>query len=187
MPYSSDEHVDAIRGWLNDYAPQHHPLAQQIKVRFLDVGAGAGWNLDRYADALPVSGSVWTALEVWTPYLERFNLFGRYHAVLNVDVRTCPELEPAQHVILLGDVLEHLEKDEALCVWDWARQQTGPHGRVVLTLPIVHWPQGAEEGNPHEEHLHHWDSDEVLSDLQGIYDHRLGTDTGAFIARGYDE
>ena len=49
-------------------------------------------------------------------------------------------------VVILGDVLEHLTLADALRVWASARA----HARyLVLSIPIVEYPQGVHYGNIH--------------------------------------
>jgi trans-aconitate methyltransferase len=148
----------------------------------VDVGAGAGSNLEFYGpwfERGPVPEYArWTAIEAWEPYVERFVL-SRYARVIVADVRQIAI--PVCDVVFLGDVLEHLTHDEALDVW--LRARTAARW-VVLSLPVVHYEQGAWEGNPFEVHLHHWDTESVLAELDGIEAMATNETTGAFIAQG---
>ena len=143
---------------------------------FLDLGAGAGswmeavrpWFLD----------SRWLAMEVWADYVTRFCLPERYDLTLPLDIRTAAF--PQSDVVIMGDVLEHMTKPEALDVW--ARAREAARLAVILSVPIIHYPQGHVHGNPFQEHLHHWNTSEILRDLDGITDHIEGETVGTFVA-----
>lgn len=150
----------------------------------LDVGAGAGgWHdfLNSQVDAH------WTAVEVWEPYITRFALRDKYDLVVNADVRTLIPF-PAADLVIFGDVLEHMTDAEALACWRLARARAR---WVVASLPVYErYEQGALEGNPYEEHLHHWDVESFLLAFSGVLAHspRVGDScAGAFLARGKDE
>ena len=72
---------------------------------------------------------------------------------------------PEYDVVILGDVLEHFTLADALQVWASARA----HARyVVLSIPIVEYPQGVHYDNVHETHLHVWSHELVVGQLNGI-------------------
>lgn len=142
----------------------------------LDVGAGAGG----WADALLAAGykGTLTAVEVWEPYIYAFRLLERYSVVLQRDVRHIePEVFAAYDVVIFGDVLEHMTRDEALQVWD--RAGAAPH--AAIAIPIIHYCQGALNDNPYEEHVvDNWAHDTVLAAFPGITDSQAFTITGAY-------
>jgi hypothetical protein len=168
MPYSDG----SLRPWILERI-----LKRLSPVTVVDVGAGAGLNLDFFKPHFP--GSFWTAIEVWKPYLAEFSLPQRYSLVLTGDVRELT-LPPAD-LYILGDVLEHMEKEEAIDLWNRARAASK---LLVASLPIIEWPQGAEHGNPYEEHVHHWCYSEVLVELEGISATEVTDTVGAFFAQG---
>jgi hypothetical protein len=147
----------------------------------VDAGAGAGTARDFYGPVFPAAK--WTAIEVWEPYVAMFGLDARYDEVLVADVREADL--PVADLYLFGDVLEHMSRDEALAVWGRARK-AAPW--LVISMPVLDYPQGPEFGNPHEAHLHQWDMDSVLAGFPGIVDcagpQAPGSTVGAFIARG---
>ena len=142
----------------------------------LDVGAGAG----NWLDALTAAGFAGkvTALEVWKPYVEEYRLADRYYNVLTSDARDLtPDDFLEYDVVIFGDVLEHMTKAEALTVWE--RAQAARH--AAIAIPIVHYCQGALNGNPHEEHVKpDWSHDEVLASFPGIAESQVFTVTGAY-------
>ena len=51
---------------------------------------------------------------------------------------------------LFGDILEHMTKEEAQDVMD----KTLATSRLVLvSIPIIHYPQEPFEGNPYQRHV----------------------------------
>jgi Methyltransferase domain len=153
MPVSSREGKD----WTVDRICAHRPAS------ILDVGVGAGIYEEFLRPVLPDARFV--GVEVFEPYLERFDLPSRYDEVLVADVRNLDPL-PAVDVVILGDVLEHLVHAEALTLW--ARARRAARTAVFLSLPIVEYPQGEVDGNQHEAHLHTWSHESVLAELDGI-------------------
>lgn len=147
----------------------------------VDVGAGAGgW----YDFLSPHMVARWVAVEVWEPYITRFGLKDKYHLVINADARTLNPF-PASDLVIFGDVLEHMTDLEALGCWQLARSRAQ---WVVASLPVYErYEQGPLEGNPYEEHLHHWDVESFLDAFPGVLAHspRVGDScAGAFLARG---
>lgn len=144
----------------------------------LDIGPGAG----TYVDLLGgMPGMVLDAVEIFAPYVDRFDLLAKYRKVTVADVRTY-DWDTVYDYVIFGDVLEHMVKNDALKVWDLARS----HARkaVILSCPVFGYPQGELEGNIHETHLWQWSHDEVMDDLSGIIDHWVGTIIGVYIAGG---
>lgn len=155
MPVSSREGKD----WTVDRIRAHQP------VSVLDVGVGAGIYEELLRPIVPDARFI--GVEVFEPYLERFGLRGRYDEMLVADVMDLDPL-PTADVVILGDVLEHLVHQQALTLW--ARARRASRAAVFLSLPIVEYPQGEVDGNPHEAHLHTWSHESVLAELDGIVD-----------------
>lgn len=148
-------------------------------MRVLDVGAGAGI----YADLLSRRSEYIDAVEIFDPYVQQFGLRQKYR---NVYVRDFSGFEPpsAYDVVLLGDVLEHFAPDDALEVWDRARRIAGDGGIVLLSTPVIEWPQGAEYGNVHETHLSFFNYQD-LTRLPGFESGVEGEIIGSVRAFGY--
>lgn len=155
MPVSSLEGKD----WTVDRIRAHQPAT------ILDIGVGAGVYEQLLRPVLPSTRFI--GVEVFEPYLKRFDLRRRYDEVLLADVMDLDPL-PVADVVILGDVLEHLAHPQALILWARARQAA--RTAVFLSLPIVEYPQGEVDGNPNEAHLHTWSHESVLADLDGIVD-----------------
>lgn len=109
----------------------------------LDIGCGEG----TYAKMFPKLE--WTGVEIWEPYIERYNLKSLYPKLVLEDAR---EFSTDEHfdVCFLGDVLEHMTVDEAKALLEKAK---GWADTVFISIPLGHHPQGEWEGNPHETHV----------------------------------
>lgn len=128
--------------------------------------------------------AAWTAVEVWPAYVSRFRLRERYGTVLLVDARQLRPF-PAADLTIFGDVLEHMAAAEAVSCWEAALAVSR---WVVASLPVFsRYEQGAEFGNPHEEHVCHWDVPSFWGEFAGIVaaSPQVGDScAGAFLARG---
>ncbi|GAA4707211.1 hypothetical protein [Brevibacillus fulvus] len=152
MPFSSTQG----KAWIERLVTRliHHCKENSI----LDVGAGAGTYSELLRSKLP--GTHFTAIEIWQPYHEMYKLQQKYDLVLSEDVRT---FEPAKRygITFCGDVLEHMTKEEALQVYE---KLLTASEFVVISIPIVHYPQEAYLGNPYEIHVKDdWTHEEVMA------------------------
>lgn len=170
MPWSADENRDF--------------LLSHIKTtdRVLDVGAGAGIWAD-LLNGLGLRRRQIHAVEIFEPYISRFSLQDKYGKIHIGDFRELVIPRNVYNILILGDVLEHFIREEALQIWEKAREIVGPTGIVLLSTPIIDWPQGAEEGNEHEAHLSYFDMD-ALRSLSGVFKSQEGTIIGSIVARG---
>lgn len=167
MPFSSTEG----KPWIVDRIRELEPAS------ILDVGPGAGTYARLLRPILP-SGARIHALEIHAPYVERFGLADVYDEIQIGDARTAKF--PRLDVIILGDVIEHMSLDDAKTVWFKARGAAKK--AVILSLPIVPYPQGEWEGNTHEAHLHTWDHDMVVRELDGIKVWETYSEIGVYLA-----
>lgn len=170
MPFSDS----TLRPWTLERLRVEMPLDTIHTV--VDVGAGGGANLEFYWPWMP--HTKWTAIEAWPAYVDRFELNVRYATCLVEDVRTMDL--PVADLYIFGDVLEHMSKDDAVALWARARAVSRTQ---IINMPIVTYHQGAVHGNPFEAHLHHWDENEILASLPGIFAHTSGPVVGSFLAR----
>jgi hypothetical protein len=131
--------------------------------RILDIGVGSGTYVKLIKeDAGICAQSHWVGVEIWQPYIEKYNLSSRYSSIINTDARKIDWRSAGRFdVALAGDVLEHMTKEEAIALVD---DILAFCDTLIVSIPIVHYPQGAHEGNPHEEHVKDdWTHDEVVS------------------------
>jgi predicted RNA methylase len=156
-------------------------LILRVKPKtFLDVGAGAGKYLNLIRSTLGDEPTV-TALEVWEPYIEKFDLKKRYNHVIQEDVRNITNFN--YDMVIFGDVLEHLTEQEAVNVWNTVSQQS-LYG--VISLPIIRYPQGAINDNPYEIHKKEdWNAYRVIKAFNGIVDYMEFNVIGSFFADFY--
>jgi len=132
MPFSSASGKDFIK-WVVGRVPHG---------KMLDVGCGSG----TYAKMFT---SDWTGVEIWRPYVEKYDLAKLYNTLVIDDVRT---YEPSEHydVAIAGDVLEHMTPEEAQTVVSRLKTHADT---LIVSIPIGHYPQDEYEGNPYEKHV----------------------------------
>lgn len=131
----------------------------------VDVGCGDGTYRDLMKWTNVDSYSYWVAVEVWEPYIEQFRLEDKYDLVINKDVRnitfvpyTMSMADNKRRLIIFGDVLEHMPEDDARQLIVKAKEN---FRWILVSLPIIHAPQGEVNGNPYEAHIKHWTFDEM--------------------------
>lgn len=126
----------AVQGWIYSHLPWDATI--------LDVGAGWG----KYRDLLPDFENV-DACEVWLRNIEKERLQERYRNCYWVNVVDLVGGTPVAladyDLVVFGDVLEHLTADDA-------HRVLGDCWQAVVIVPFL-YPQGPEDGNPHERHL----------------------------------
>lgn len=120
---------------LRNYLINKYPFKSEI----LDVGAGSGTYALLLGDYFELD-----AVEVYKPSADFIE--GRYRKVFNEDIRN---FKYGQYdVILFGDVLEHLEVNEAQKVLEEAIA----HANEVIVAVPYQYKQGAVGGNEYEIH-----------------------------------
>lgn len=168
MP-SSDS---ASNGWVLERLLETKPRT------ILDVGAGDGGFGKRVRSIFGNSIAI-DAIEAWAPYIEQFKLTETYDSVFNRDARQWHDY--AYDLVVFGDVLEHMPESEAVELWSRA-SKVAKYG--LITIPIIHYPQGAEFGNPYEvHHEEDWNTARILGAFPGISVHREFRITGAYFAK----
>ena len=166
-----------------EWAWPHYRAAAPARV--VDVGAGVG----RWLDALREGGpklyghpvhvshpAHWIAVEVWAPNVETYDLASRYDDVIIGDVRNCWPVLASADLVILGDVLEHLPRPDAVAL---LRRLMDYGTGILVSVPIHGYEQDAIDGNEHERHLWHPSHVEMLNlvlpdhcttgDVVGVY------------------
>ncbi len=134
----------------------------------LDIGCGYGKHgvlLREYIHPTPqVHG-----IEAWAPYVKPHRLEGIYDHLRVGDALKLTSHELAQYdMVVMGDVIEHMQKDAALALLDRIP------GWVILATPVNHFH--TDEGlPPTEAHVSHW----TRADFEGTgrvdwYEERYG-------------
>lgn len=122
----------------------------------VDIGAGNGkWGRLLKPHVMHLAG-----VEAWASAAESNGLAHVYDRLIVADARAVTSWGIFDAAIL-GDVLEHLPRADALGLVD--RLKTAGV-RIFLTVPITPCPQdGTVYGNPFETHLDQWTDDELVA------------------------
>lgn len=144
-------------------------LVREIKPNsILDIGVGFGrWGIvaREFLDVWEgtVSSNDWNILiegiEAYTPNIEQHhNIF--YNKIYNEDATNLlPKLVKTYNLIVLGDVLEHFDKQEGVKVLNKCIE-LGKY--VLLNVPLGdNWEQGAQYDNQYEVHKSIWTESEL--------------------------
>lgn len=124
--------------------------------RVVDVGAGEGKWGRILRDHVPID-----AIEVWQPYIEKYSLTERYDRVLHIDAREFSNWR-AYDVAVLGDILEHMSKDDARTM---VVNMLAAKLVLFLSIPVTDCPQDGEPfGNPYEKHVSQWSHGELIAE-----------------------
>lgn len=132
MASSYRYYKEEIRGYL---------LEKDPNIEILDVGAGCG----TYSLLLGDYFNNIDAVEVHKPNIEKYELEKKYRKVYNKDIR---EMEYDYDLVIFGDILEHLEVEEAQKVLRYAIN----HSKEVLVAVPYLYKQGIVEDNVYEIH-----------------------------------
>jgi len=176
MPYSSVVGKEWTRAMLSKL--RDLPQSPQI----VDIGPGSGTYYDLLSDLFP--DSEWLGVEVWAPYIEQFGLDKKYNEVIVGDARyvDLSRLVEPGAIILLGDVLEHMPKDDAAQL---VHDLWYDASYMVISVPLGDYPQGAEGGNKWETHVQTYEPGEIPALLSGIIVHsREMEGIGVYIVTG---
>ena len=138
MPTSFNYFKDDIKQYLVEN------LSKDAKI--LDIGAGCG----TYSDLLRGYGYKMDAIEIWQPYIEKYNLENKYDKVYNWNVVNMPASAYDYYdFFIMGDILEHLSIDEGQCLLSYLRLK----GKKFLIAVPYSMFQDEYEGNKYEIHL----------------------------------
>ena len=156
---------------------QHWVLNKVVSLKpetIIDVGAGSG----TYAKLLrPYIDARFVGIEIFPDYIDTYKLKDLYDEIWLEDVRKYVNLEA--DLIIFGDVLEHMTVDQAVKVWEVAKRGC-KYG--LISVPIVHYPQGEWFGNPHEAHVvDDWDNIKVWQTFDCIKECIVGKETGTYL------
>jgi hypothetical protein len=134
-----------------------------------DVGPGEG----TYAKLFrPVHEGVWwTCIEIHKPYVRKYGLKSTktrrmYDEIHVEDVRESEAHLFYRDLVIFGDLLEHVERDEAVQLLQ--RAEAAGAWNILVSVPIVESIQGEVDGNPYEAHLHQWDADDMDAVMAGL-------------------
>lgn len=138
-------------------------MADSTVSTVVDVGPGEGTysTLGRHL----IWWADWVGVEIFEPYVDRFLLGQKYDHIMVRDIRTIPaESFGTDYLILFGDVLEHMPRQDAVDLIEHHRRFAH---EIYVSVPIVESVQGPCYGNDHETHLHQWTFEEMSDLLPG--------------------
>ncbi len=160
MPYSDGQGKETALGWYQQIAPK----------TVVDIGAGCG----TYAKIMRTEPRTdhWTGIEAWQPYLGQFDLPALYDEILVADARHLSWPTYQADLVIAGDVLEHMTSVDAAQLI--SRIQFAAKN-LIVSIPVLHLPQDAVNGNPHERHIDHWHAAQMARQLgPGVVDSWVG-------------
>ena len=146
MPIGSNITLPHIAHWAEVLQPK----------TVLDVGIGNGLNgaiIYNYATVLFKKMPVITGIEPWEKY--RNPLWLVYDEILIQDLRAF-EPKGTYDMILMTDVIEHLEKPEGIRQLERYKEMVAKDGVFIVSTPSIFIEQGAFRGNAYETHRSLW-------------------------------
>jgi hypothetical protein len=136
-------------------------LLKKFRVKnILELGVGYGHFGPKIKIEIP--GSFLVGVEIFKPYFEKIPTVC-YKELHNEDIRTfdyadlCSRI-PIQAVIAI-DVVEHLERKDGL---ELLKKLEELISVVILSVPIIDYPQDCFMGNEWEEHKTQWKVEELI-------------------------
>jgi SAM-dependent methyltransferase len=122
----------------------------------LDIGCGKGEPM-KFVNRRKRYFSV--GIDAFGPYLEKCKKAGYHSDFILGDIRKLPFRKKSFDVVLIMEVLEHLDRPDGIallqCAQDLARKQ------VIITTPLGKYEQNSYDSNPHQEHKYIWSSREI--------------------------
>ncbi|MEI5032400.1 hypothetical protein RB201_04165 [Streptomyces sp. S1A(2023)] len=82
------------------------------------------------------------------------------------DIRESEDHLLYRDLVILGDVLEHMPREDAVALLE--RAVAAGAWNLLVSVPIVESVQGEVDGNPHEAHVHQWDAGDMDAVLAGL-------------------
>lgn len=134
MPISSSKGKDIIKNWFGN---------QTDITTIVDLGCGGG----TYPKLLG-SKYIWKAVEIFYPYIEKFELKKLYQEIRIGDIQYMDL--PRGDCAILGDVLEHLPEEAAIKTFKKVNRQ---FRHVVVSIPLNSEPGRYEEIDPNNGDL----------------------------------
>jgi hypothetical protein len=134
-------------------------VAEDLKT-VIDFGTGEGTYSILGRHIAP--SARWIGIEIFAPYLKRYDLDQKYDCVILSDLRH-PEIK--HDLSIFGDVLEHLPELDVQRVLEIQAELSR---YIYVSVPIIPAPQGSSHGNDHERHLHDWSFHEMTELLLSL-------------------
>lgn len=137
-----------------------HHLGNAKKV--LDVGCGEGWLMSQINDDKKYQV---TGIDLYKPYLKQAKVYGVYKKLIYGDIRKLKIPPNSYDTVMSSQVVEHLEKKEALKLIK-AMEKIAKKKIIIGTTNgyFPYDPYGGHDDNPLQVHKSGWDIKE-LEDL----------------------
>jgi SAM-dependent methyltransferase len=120
----------------------------------LDIGCGHGFYIKLLKDYF----QKFDAVEVWQPYIEEYKLTEMYDNVFNVNIL---DFEFDHYdIIIMGDILEHLSREDAKNILNRLKDKCK---ELIVVVPY-YLPQDEVFGNKYEIHLQPDLDDEIMAE-----------------------
>ena len=160
MPVSTSGHISYCVALILTCAPRS----------VLDVGCGFGlWGFlcRMYLDVMPerVQPRDWRiridGLELFEPYIQAHQR-ALYDRISIADIREAAPTLDCYDLIIAGDVIEHLDKDDGRTVLRILYEKAGK--ALLVNIPLGDgWEHGEVHGNPGELHRSQWECEDFLA------------------------
>lgn len=120
----------------------------------LDIGCGHGFYIKLLKDYF----QKFDAVEVWQPYIDEYKLTEMYDNVFNVNIL---DFEFDHYdIIIMGDILEHLSREDAKNLLNRLKEKCK---ELIVVVPY-YLPQDEVFGNKYEIHLQPDLDDAIMSE-----------------------
>ncbi len=172
MPSSSKEGKLIIKSWIEEFSSEVNTV--------VDLGVGNGTYHKLFCRKNPIlKHAKWIGIEVWEPYIELYNLKNVYNYIEQEDIRLVDYQKFGNiDIVFVGDVLEHMTKEEAVHL---IKKLLVNSKRVIVSIPIIHYPQDEVGGNPFERHIKDdWSHQEMIDTFPQITKHWQGKSIGVY-------
>lgn len=169
MAFSSQEGKGFFKDWLEFFAKP------QGWRTFMDIGCGAGAYGKIIREVFGKEVAV-DAVEIYAEYINRHGLNSIYNRVIVDDVMHAWPMFYPYELIIVGDILEHLEKEKAIklieclkskCRFIWVALPMKVEGR--LWSRGYNQSEGEYQENPFEKHLHEWTYAEIQQEFKPLW------------------
>lgn len=130
----------------------------------LDIGPGIGTWRDLLITYWPQA--VYDAIEIFEPYVKRYQLAKKYSTVTIGDAS---RIIGGFHTVapydlaIFGDVIEHMERARAVRMVELLQWH-----HALISIPIGEYVQGPEGDNPAEAHVETWTEEEIVETFHPV-------------------
>lgn len=155
-----------------DWVAEHYQSTTASIV--IDIGCGEGAYSDLLRGWRPATW--WIGVEIFAPYVSKFELWRKYDLIAVQDARNI-DFPKQPFVLLAGDVLEHMHRTDALDIIYRAQEHAEA---IMVSVPVVNYPQHAHHGNLYEAHLDQWRFSDMYDVLSPTVDAWRGATLGRF-------